>query len=121
MNRNDALLIAALLLCALLVGARFVLGETGARSALIEVDGVAVGEMLLGSPAVFQGEGAAGPFTVEVTPEGVRVTQSACPDQLCVRQGLISRAGQSVVCLPNHLCVTLSGGYESQTPDAIAY
>lgn len=39
--------------------------------------------------------------------EGVRIAASSCPDQLCVKQGVLSRAGQSIVCLPNRVVVTL--------------
>lgn len=40
---------------------------------------------------------------------GVRVTQSDCPTQDCVRTGLITRGGQSIVCLPAEIAVQLEG------------
>lgn len=46
---------------------------------------------------------------IEVTGEGVRFTESTCPDQVCVRSGLLTRAGQSAVCLPNRVIVRLTG------------
>lgn len=49
---------------------------------------------------------------------GVCVVQSDCPTQDCVRTGVISRAGQSIVCLPGRIVVTLEGG--STEFDAIA-
>ena len=40
---------------------------------------------------------------------GVRVVSSDCPTQDCVHTGQISRAGQSIVCLPAHIVITLAG------------
>ena len=37
----------------------------------------------------------------------VHVQAASCPDHLCVRQGQISHRGQSVVCLPNGLVITV--------------
>ena len=39
----------------------------------------------------------------------MRVSESDCPNQDCVHSGAISRAGQSVVCLPARVAVTLEG------------
>ncbi len=33
-----------------------------------------------------------------------------CPDKLCVEQGRISRSGQTIICLPNKVMVTIKGG-----------
>lgn len=33
-----------------------------------------------------------------------------CPDKLCVGQGRISRSGQTIICLPNKVMVTIKGG-----------
>ncbi len=33
-----------------------------------------------------------------------------CPDKLCVAQGKISRSGQTIICLPNKVMVTIKGG-----------
>ena len=41
---------------------------------------------------------------------GIRVIAADCPTQDCVRTGLISRGGQSIVCLPARIIVQLAGG-----------
>lgn len=46
---------------------------------------------------------------IEITADGVRFAESNCPDQVCVRSGLLTRAGQSAVCLPNRVIVRLTG------------
>lgn len=40
------------------------------------------------------------------------VTESDCPDKVCVRSGRISHSGESVVCIPGRLVLTVSGSDE---------
>jgi len=59
-------------------------------------------------------------YTLTVTATGgvVSVTQSDCPGQDCVHSGAVSRAGQSIVCLPARIVVELVGaadGYDLVT------
>ena len=49
----------------------------------------------------------AGEMHLSVTTEGVRVTHADCPDKLCVRMGSIAEAGESIVCVPLGVCVTV--------------
>ena len=50
---------------------------------------------------------------------GVAVTDSNCPTQDCVHTGRISRAGQSIVCLPAQVVVHLEGASSPDAPDVI--
>ena len=36
-----------------------------------------------------------------------------CPDQVCVRQGAVRYNGESIVCLPHRLIVSIEGGVEN--------
>lgn len=56
-------------------------------------------------------------LTVTLNKTGVRVCESDCPGQDCVHTGTITRAGQSIVCLPEQVVVQLSGG--GSGPDAV--
>lgn len=42
-----------------------------------------------------------------VTKEGLFVKDSDCPDGLCVRTGSIARDGESIVCAPLGVCITV--------------
>ena len=56
--------------------------------------------------------GAEGPPLDHAPPSGeagVRVARSDCPTQDCVHTGLITRSGQSIVCLPARIIVQLTG------------
>ena len=39
----------------------------------------------------------------------VWMEEADCPDRLCVRQGAVSRVGESIICLPHELVVTVEG------------
>lgn len=56
-------------------------------------------------------------FTVTVQNGTVAITQADCPDKICVNTGQISKGGQTVVCLPAKLVVTLEkgGGHDART------
>lgn len=40
------------------------------------------------------------PVVLYVTPKGICFKESECPDRLCVNRGVISKSGESAVCLP---------------------
>ena len=59
--------------------------------------------------------------TVELdrlTEEMTVTVESDCPGQDCVHTGTITRAGQSIVCLPEQVVVQLTGG-GGGGPDAV--
>ena len=49
----------------------------------------------------------------------VSMEQATCPDELCVKQGSISKTGQTIVCLPHELVVEVYGTDEKEY-DAIS-
>ena len=58
-------------------------------------------------------------LTVKLSPDGVEVTDSDCPHQDCVHTAPIARAGQSIVCLPAQIVITLTGTPAADAPDVI--
>ena len=117
--KNDILLIGALLLLALLAWGALRLTKQPGGEAVVTVDGETVAVLPLAEDAeLTAGEVQGFSNVVEVAGGRVRVLEADCPDKLCVRQGWISRDGESIVCLPHKLVVTVRGGV--QGPDAIA-
>jgi hypothetical protein len=47
----------------------------------------------------------------------VRIMDADCPDKICIKDGTISRPGQSLVCLPNKLVVEIKGVKNAETDD----
>ncbi len=46
---------------------------------------------------------------IEIGPNGAWFVSSPCPDQICVKAGLCSRAGESAVCLPQRVSLRITG------------
>ena len=45
--------------------------------------------------------------------------EASCPDHLCIMQGEISKAGETIVCLPNRVVVTVVSGDESEVDTVV--
>ncbi len=117
--KNDIVLILALLLLALLAWGALRLTKKPGGEAVVTVDGVLVATLPLSIEARLP-VGAERGFlnVVEVADGRVRVADADCPDRLCVRQGWIRYDGESIVCLPHKLIVSIRGG--GQDLDAVA-
>ena len=50
----------------------------------------------------------------------VWLEEASCPDKLCVHQGKIQYAGQSIICLPNKVSVTIEDEQDKNGVDAVA-
>ena len=103
----DALVVLAVLLLALGLGARpYFAGEL---TISVAIDGETVERCALSTyeGGTYKSRGYT--LTVEVADGAVYVASSDCPNQDCVHSGAISRAGQSIVCLPARVAVTLEG------------
>ncbi|MDZ4994207.1 hypothetical protein GNF80_14700 [Clostridium perfringens] len=46
--------------------------------------------------------------------ENVYMHDTNCTDRICVRQGKISKIGESIVCLPNRVFIEIKGEKESE-------
>ena len=107
----DALVVLAVLALAGLLAARpFLAAKTaGELTVSISVDGETVERCALSAYEGGTYESRGYTLTVAVQNGAVRVSESDCPNQDCVHSGAISRAGQSIVCLPARVAVTLEG------------
>lgn len=123
-NGWDILVLAAVLLLA--VGSALAVwggtGDANHLTAVISVDGTETESVDL---TQIQGEEErtiqANGYTLYMvaTQKGVRVRASDCPTQDCVHTGEITRAGQSIVCLPARVTVQLRGTETNHGVDAV--
>lgn len=51
--------------------------------------------------------GPLGTTVVEIRDDRVRVPDSPCPNKVCVSQGWVERPGETIVCLPNRISITV--------------
>ncbi len=117
--KNDILLILALLLFAAAVWGFLRLTRQQGGEAVVTVDGQLAATLPLNADVTLPiGEGQGFSNVLEVSGGRVRVAEADCPDRLCVRQGWISYDGESIVCLPHKLVVSVRAGEAAL--DAIA-
>ena len=109
-HRNDARLVVILLVLGGALALFLHLTRQGGGYVSVQTDGKTVMELPLGeNTRVVMGDG--GHTNVLVIEDGMaRVVEASCPDQICVRQGAVQYAGESIDCLPHKLVVTVEGG-----------
>ena len=120
--KGDALIFAGILLAALLMIGYQIMPVSGADPYVVEITGPEGRREILADGYAGGAEwyedvpGAMGGLRLTYAPDkGFRVESSSCPDGICVRSGYISKAGQSIVCVPNEIIIRLlRGGREEE-------
>ena len=109
-HRNDFLLAAVLLLLGGALALFLWLTRQAGGTVTVQIDGKTIMELPLSEDTrIVLGEGAR-TNTLVIQDGTARVVEASCPDRLCVRQGTVQYAGESIVCLPHKLVVTVQGG-----------
>ena len=119
-NRYDALVAAFVVLLAAAVALWFYLPKTqgGEMTVVIAVGGEETERVRLKDFAGTEVSHHGYTLTIAAAGGGVRVAESDCPTQDCVHTGTITRAGQSIVCLPAQVVIHLEGA-ATGGPDVI--
>ncbi|MHB1017487.1 MAG: NusG domain II-containing protein [Coriobacteriia bacterium] len=109
MTRGDRVLIAALL-CVSLLAWPLAAARAGGQGGQAFITGPG-GEsaVSLSRDAEYRIPGATGDVVVRVSDGAVRVDESGCPDQICVRTGAVSSPGSVIACVPNRVVVRVGG------------
>ncbi|WP_352397331.1 NusG domain II-containing protein [[Clostridium] aminophilum] len=111
-KKNTLLLLAAVLLISALSWAVYGF-RTGAfqkkdtKIVEIQVDGSRYGRYPLDQDTEFEIQSIAGHVHFIIKDGKAAITESTCPDKVCVHTGWISQSGELIVCLPNQVVVTV--------------
>ena len=109
-HRNDVLLVAGLLILGGALALFLFITRQAGGYVSVRVDGELIMELPLGEDTrIVLGEGEH-TNTLVIENGTARVVEASCPDQICVNQGAVRYAGESIVCLPHKLVVTVEGG-----------
>lgn len=114
-NRKDVCLIFVfLLLAAGLFFCQYIQSSQN-EIAVVEKDGIEVGRYDLGTQKKPQIVDVGGSMHVKLLlePGAISFYHSACPDQICVRTGKLTKPGQAAVCLPGRVSVRILSGGDS--------
>ena len=69
---------------------------------------------------IFSDAGPDGTCVIAIQDDTVRVTESNCPQNICIRQGIISKPGDWLACVPHKVFVQIVGN-QSTGPDEVSY
>lgn len=107
MKKRDIIFICVILAVALLSLVAVILTRQTGVGVVVKIDGKEAGKYPLNVNATYELNGGTNTLIIE---DGVAFLVDAdCPDKLCVRQGKISKKGQTITCLPNKLTVSVCG------------
>lgn len=113
--RNDLILIGTLIAVLVLVGLAVWLLRGEGDTVVVEVDGKVYGTYALSVDRTVEirtGDGGEELNLLVIEGGRARVETATCPDGICAAHRPISREGESIVCLPHKVVITVksSGG-----------
>ena len=121
--RNDLFLVCAILLVAGIgILYLFVFRESG-NTVVVKVDGKIYGRYLLSENAtidVRSGEDGMESNVIVIENGKVYVKSATCPDGICVGHRPVFRDGESIICLPNRVVITVIIDNDANAPDIAA-
>lgn len=121
-HRNDCILIACVLLVAVagLVYLNFF--RTTGDTVTVTVDGAEYGIYPLSENTtedIFTGDGNLQHNRLVIQDGKAFMESASCPDGICVAHKPVFRDGESIICLPNKVVVTVQLADKTQAPDII--
>ncbi len=101
---------AALLVCLALVVWLLLPRQAGAQ-VVVTRSGEELGRYVLDVPTQVPIQGANG-FSLTLVVEGgqAHVEDSTCPDLICQHHAPVDKTGESIICLPGQVSITVEGG-----------
>lgn len=115
----DVLLVVILLLVGgLIAGFAFLYGQQGTMVE-VRVDGIVQARYPLQENRDTVIHGTDGENHLIVENGQAYLKDADCPDKLCVRQGAISRRGQSIICLPHKVVIEITDDVGTDTQESV--
>lgn len=121
--RNDIVFIAAILLVAAVGLLYLFVFRSGGDTVKVTVDGELYGVYSLSeniTEDIITGEDGAGLNRLIIRNGKAYMETASCPDGICVAHRPIFRKGESIVCLPNKVVVTVFTQDDPSSPDIVA-
>ena len=103
----DIIVISAILLVSLLTLLIVTLTKKEGSTVVVEINGVKVSEYSLFQSGEYSLNGGTNVLVIENGE--AYLNYSDCPDHTCERTGKIKYVGQSIICLPNKINISIKG------------
>lgn len=115
LKRGDIIIFICILLTAGILALAALPPRAAGLYAEVRIQGEAAAVLPLDRDARYD----AGALTVVISGGGAHVEEPSCPDKLCERTGTIRRPGETIVCLPARITVSIVGS--APDIDGVAY
>lgn len=120
LRRNDVIFIAALLVVVTVAGACLYFFRGEGDTVTVSVDGTIIATYPLDVDRVEDiHTGTDGLNRLIIRDGKAWVETASCPDGICAAHKPIHRSGESIVCLPNKVVVTVQKADATDQPDVI--
>jgi hypothetical protein len=116
--KNDMIFIAVLLALILVFGGFYILSRGEGDTVRVTVGGELYGEYPLSQDTTVEIRNGEKLNLLIIEGGKARVETASCPDGICVSHKPISRDGESIICLPNEVVVSVHKT-ETDAPDII--
>lgn len=110
----DGLLIVSCALIGIFVFLILLFGRSEGERIIISCGGEVLGEYSLSQDGEYSF--LDGAVVVTVSGGEAFVSHADCPDKSCILMGKISKGGESIICLPNRISITVEGRGEVDIP-----
>ena len=120
--RNDLIFIAVLFVLVSVLGLCFYLSHGEGDEVVVTVDGEVFGTYSLSDDITVEirtGEQGKELNLLVIKDGKAHVETASCPDGICTGHKPISRKGESIVCLPHRVVITVHGADKKEEPDII--
>ncbi len=118
--RNDLLLLLGILVLVAVFALGYTLTRKEGAYALLLQDGEEIGRYALQEDLeipILEGETVTN--VLAIGDGKARMKEATCPDQICVEHKAVSKAGETIVCLPHKLVVKIVAAEPSDAPDLV--
>lgn len=117
-RKNDIIFISVLLSAVMLIGACFFFIRPEGELVKVTVDKELFGEYPLSEDITVEIRSGEGINILVIKDGKAYVSEASCPDGICSAHKPISREGESIICLPNKVVVTVVSS-DTESPDII--
>lgn len=121
--RNDLIFIGGLLIAVALAGLAFFLLRGEGSRVTVEVNGRLIGTYSLSEDRtveIITGKDGSELNLLVIRDGEAFVDTATCPDGICAAHRPISRKGESIVCLPHQVVITVTDRESDDGPDVVA-
>ena len=117
-KKKDIFIIVGILVVALIALLVIEMTKEAGASVIVRIDGKEVATYSLEIDAEYELNG--GTNILCIKNKEAYLVDADCPDHLCVKQGKISKNGETITCLPNKLTITVTGAEQNSSVELVS-